>query len=148
MSRRIVRYVELETFSHATESPEKVLEAALSLIPEELREKAKIKTQKLSGHYGNPITMFRIRVSGVGAQKTLERIASKMSQADKLQLRKELGRRLDRSMNLYLRLNKQAAYLGEARLADEDPIRVKVSLGGRLTSVEEVVSALEEIGLM
>jgi RNA binding exosome subunit len=40
----------------------------------------------------------------------------------------DVDKHIDEEGNLYLRLNKQAAYMGEVRLRQEDPIRIKMKL--------------------
>ena len=132
MTRPLVRKVTVETTQHATEDPGKVLEALLSVLPEELRDKVKPVTQILKGHYGNPITRVRVELKGEEAEKAARYIFSALSEGDHRVLRLTLEQRLDKTGNLYLRLDKQKALRGKLTLYDgDDVIRVVIGLRGR-----------------
>ena len=66
-SKLPIAYIDIRVFAHATEDPEKVQAAVRNLLPEELAQTLIFETTSLTGHYGNPITLFTAKLDG---QKT------------------------------------------------------------------------------
>jgi len=124
--------MELEAFCHATENLEKVKRAVLNLLPQELRKvyEAKFHVELLEGHYGNPIAIVRLKVTNRShASLALLELLRAMEAADVSVLNSSIHARLDRSGNLYLRVDKQMAFLGRVKLYEgDDVVRVKVKL--------------------
>ncbi|HID19241.1 TPA: hypothetical protein EYP27_06860 [Candidatus Bathyarchaeota archaeon] len=124
-----VAFLELRILSHATEDAEKVYKAFKNVVTSEVLVEAEPSRQKLEGHYGNPITLLTLKTySKPLIKKTLTNIFGRLSRSDKLRLLAELEDRIDGEGNFYLRLDKQAAYLGQLKLEDSDPIRVRIKL--------------------
>ncbi len=144
---RIVR-VDLTAHAHATEDVNRVRRALLNLLPSELRGKANVSIESLTGHYSNPITRLSLSVVGDDAEKVLHNILSSLSRGDKYALLASLESRYDeRSGRLYIRLGKQEAYLGRVRLAEgDDVVRLVVVFQGT-PSLEKVVEKLRGLGL-
>jgi len=128
--------IELETFCHATEDQEKVVEAVLNLVPPELKRQArrKIKITTIKGHHGNPIKIIRLKISKPGkARKTLTHILSQLEEGEAQYIAQTLPQRTDGS-HIYIRLDKQRAYLqAPLTLAKEDVIKVKIALTRPIT---------------
>ncbi|RLE70791.1 MAG: exosome protein [Thermoprotei archaeon] len=124
--------LELEAFCHATEDVGKVKQAILNLIPEELRSTYGdlVTSSLLEGYYGNPIVVLRLKVRGKKhASSILLRILRSLSLTDLSELEASLREHMDNSGNLYLRLDKQLAYLGKVKLYwSDDVVRVKAKL--------------------
>ncbi len=145
MARPRVRRLELQALCHATEAPEKVREALLNLLPEELRGRANVEETIMKGHYGNPIRLLRIILAENDAERTLKWLFSKMSRDDLRLLELSLERRMDKGGHLYLRLDKQDAYMGRVRITGGgDVVRLAASIRGkpieairRLASIEQ-----------
>ena len=130
--------LEIELIAHATEDVSKVLEAARAVLPPEAREKVVFKTKELKGHHGNPIRLLKARVRDRElARAIFEHVVSGLPEDDKAELLSGLRRRLSKGA-LYIRLDKQRAFLGQLRLCTSDPIRLKVRFSSsRLGDVEE-----------
>jgi len=129
--------VEFEVFVHSTEDSEKVLKALLFLS----NNRGEIKEEKIRGHYGNEVVIYRVKVSGRGeAEEVIDRLASLMNEEDKKRLEKQLALRHNGHGNIYLRFDKQKAYLGEVYLSDyEDVVKVKVKFSRReLEEIREI----------
>lgn len=128
-----VSQIELEAFCHATEDEDKVIAALLNLVPKDLREKAKrkIKVSRLKGYHGNPIKILKLRLSKPGeAGRTLTHILTSMERDDVLYILNTINERVE-SSHLYIRIDKQTAYLGLPRpLTGDDVVKVKVTLSG------------------
>lgn len=132
MRASLASSMELVAFCHATESLEKVKRAILNLLPQELRRtyEARLSVELLKGYYGNPIAVVRLKLSNkTHASLTLWRILEALEAADVSALDSSVDVRLDRSGNLYLRFDKQMAFLGRVKLYEgDDVVRVKAKL--------------------
>lgn len=139
-------YIEIRVFVHATEDTEKVLAAVRNILPENQGKSLVLKKTALTGHHKNPIMLFKGKLS---AKKDLlgilQRMARSLNTLDKETLRNEFERHLERK-NLYLRLDKQLAYLGETKLSSNDPIHFKIHFKNR--SSDEIFKIIREIGVI
>jgi len=141
-----IAYIDIRVFAHATEDVEKVLDAVRNILPTELVDNLIFKKTRLKGHYGNPIIIFEARIKErKETNKVFEKLASSLSSLDKELLRNEIRQHLDRG-NLYLRLNKQSAYLNEIKLYHEDPIRFRIHF--RKSNPEEIIEICKNFGLL
>ena len=136
---RIIRF-SARVYVHATESKEKVYRALMNILPDELRREAKISEEKYEGHYGNPIIVIEAVIDDPKkALQALLHLVSLLGEADRRYLAATLDDRVDKSGTLYIRVSKQAAYMGEVKvLESDDVIRIAVhSQGGRRTAIKE-----------
>jgi len=142
--------VYIETFAHATEDPEKVLKSFKFILPEEILDEVKIKQEELKGHYKNPIIILKTTIRGRKlVKKVISHIAKILSEKDKKRIKSSFDRRLDPSGNLYLRFDKQEAYLGKAVLTESgDSIRVKIAFTSHPLELNKILDFCEEIGLV
>ncbi len=139
-------YVDVRVFAHATEDLDRVLTAVKNTLPSEIVETVTFRKTVLSGHHGNPITLVDARLKNrKAAQVFLEGLSARLSVLDKSFLSTELQQHLEKG-NLYIRLDKQLAYLNELRLSSVDPIRFCVHF--RRHSTEQVMEILREFGLL
>jgi hypothetical protein len=123
-----VREVEVSAFSHATEDEDKVENAMKNLLPEENRD-LWLTRKTLKGYHGDPITIVTGKIrTKKGATGVLRRVVQELSSLDRQRLLDELEERLDEGGNLYIRLDKQNAYLGKVRLLKTDPVKMKFRL--------------------
>ncbi len=147
MSSKIpIAYIEIRVFAHATEDLDKVLTAAKNTMPAESTSAVSFKKTDLTGHHGNPITLFETRIKNrKAAQAFLEKLASGLGIMDKELLGNEILEHVEKG-NLYLRLDKQSAYLGELKLGSPDPIHLRIHF--RKPRAEDVVDICREFGLL
>ena len=145
-SKTPVGYVDLRVFAHATEDPERVLTAVRNVLPSESVDSVVFKRSSLAGHHGNPIVLFEARVKDRRlVQAVFAKLCSGLGLMDKEVLAGEISGHLERG-NLYLRLDKQSAFLGEVRLGSVDPVHVRVHF--KKHGTDEVVSVCREFGLL
>jgi RNA binding exosome subunit len=141
-----IAYVDVRVFAHATEDSERVLRAVRNILPSESADSVTFKKTALTGHHGNSITLFEARIKNKRVSRAfLEKLASGLSMVDKEALSSEIAQHLE-SGNLYVRLDKQSAYLGEFRLGSTDTIHLRMHF--RKPSTEEVVGICREFGLL
>ena len=144
---KLVREVEVSTFSHATEDEDKVEKAVKNLLPEENRD-LWLTRKTLKGYHGDPITIVTGKIrTKKGATGVLRRVVQELSSLDQQRLLDELEERLDEGGNLYIRLDKQNAYLSKVRLLKTDPVKMKFKLRlphgkDRLEYVRNIVNAI------
>jgi len=119
--------VEIEAYAHATEDPDRVKAAIENILPERFKGKVVYIREKLEGHYGNPIIIYRVNVENASEEFLLS-LLERMSWEDKVSLRRNLDRHIGRHKILYLRFDKQEAYLGRLRAGYSDPICVRLKL--------------------
>ncbi|NPA24186.1 MAG: exosome protein [Crenarchaeota archaeon] len=125
-----VKFVEIETYVHATEDIDKVIEAIKEVI---LRDaKTPIILEVLWGTFGNRIVRVKIFLENENATNILKRVICNLSNLDRLL--STLRDRLDRAGNLFIRLNKQELIKGKIVLDDEsdDIVRIKARISRRL----------------
>ena len=145
-SKSPIGYVNIRVFAHATEDQERVMSAVRNMLPVELGENAVFKKTTLNGHHGNPITLIEVELADrqllLGL---LRRIGSRLTALDKETLHSEMGLHLEKG-NLYLRFDKQQAFLGEQRFSSTDPIHFKVHFRNKTTN--DIIAICREAGLL
>ncbi|MGC8849393.1 MAG: RNA-binding domain-containing protein [Candidatus Bathyarchaeia archaeon] len=120
-----IEKIDVNTLVHATEDEEKVKMIISSLIPAETHPTLKII--RLSGHYGNPISLMTVSIRSKGhMENLLKELFAKLGPGDKAALLEELPLHVAGNGAFYLRLNKQAAAKGIVSLGEEDPIQIKI----------------------
>jgi RNA binding exosome subunit len=145
-SKTPVGYVDVRVFAHATEDLEKVLTAVRNTLPKEAGENAVFQKTSLTGHHGNPIILFQTKVTDKHALPlVLEKIAASLSALDKETLNSEMKLHLEKR-NLYLRFDKQSAYMGELKFSSNDPIHFKIHFKNK--TPEEITAICRETGLL
>jgi RNA-binding protein len=124
------------TFSHATESEERV-EQALRFVS----GTDKIETSRSVGYHGNPIVIKEARIT------ESRKIKSFFDSLDKQEVRKlldTLENRVDDDSFFFLRLDKQAAFMGVFKMADnEDIIAVRGKIKSYPQSRENAVIVMQ-----
>ncbi|MFB6081973.1 MAG: RNA-binding protein [Halanaeroarchaeum sp.] len=113
-------YVDLRTFSYGTEDDDRVEAALREFLPED----APVDRTASTGHNGDEIVVYSTRLERAEeVRHVLDRLRSG---ADVERIRSELDDRIDEDNALFVHLDKQAAYEGEARLGEGIALRAKV----------------------
>jgi RNA binding exosome subunit len=145
-SKSPIGYVNIRVFAHATEDQERVISAVRNMLSVELGEVAIFKKTGLTGHHGNPITLIEVELADrqllLGL---LRKIGSGLTALDKETLSREMSLHLEKG-NLYLRFDKQQAFLSKLRFTSNDPIHVKVHF--RNKTADEIFEVCREAGLL
>ncbi len=124
-------YVDISVHIHASESEKKVLKAIKNILPNNIDiVEFKVSRDVFRGHHGNPIVRLELKMRG--RRKVREIYENIFKKLTGLRGGGWIKERFDDKKNkLYLRLDKQLAYLGEIRLTDgDDVIRVIFSFPG------------------
>jgi RNA binding exosome subunit len=145
-SRIPIAYVDIRVFAHATEDQEKVLKALRNTLSTELIEKITLKQSRLTGHHGNPIVLFETKVKEKDvAEAFFKKLSSSLECLDKELLSREIEQHVDKG-NLYIRLDKQSAFLNKFKIGSVDPIRLRVHF--KKHSLEEIVDICRKSGML
>jgi RNA binding exosome subunit len=110
---------------YGTENEDKVREAITNLIPSAQPEK-----EVTEGYYKNPLTVLHQKINKKSELKNFILKINQITSSDRKQLLRELEDRMDEKGNLFLRFDKQRAYLGDLKLVkhgDAIHIRIKIA---------------------
>ena len=145
-SKLPIAYIEIRVLANATEDPEKVLTAVRNILPEELSEGIIFQKTALTGHHGNPIILFRTKLTDKQALlSVLEKIGAGLTPLDKDTLEKNLKLHLEKR-NLYIRFYKQSAYNSKFRISHNDPIHFKIHFKNKIFS--EIIEICRNAGVL
>jgi RNA binding exosome subunit len=108
-------------FCHATEDLEKVQRALLNTIGD-----AEVQITRTEGHHGNPITIVEASVESI---EEISRFFDKLAPDDLRFILDTLSIRVDEGCNLFIKIDKQAAYEERIRLgSNEDIISIRLKV--------------------
>jgi len=145
-SKPPIAYIDIRVFAHATEDQEKVQAAIRNLLPDELAQTLIFETTSLTGHYGNPITLLSAKLTDKKLLPTaLQRLGTGLNSLDKEELSRNLKLHLEKG-NLYLRFDKQSAYLGNIKFTQNDPVHFKIHFKNK--SAAEITDLCKNAGLL
>ncbi len=140
-----IAYIDVRFSVHATEDPDKVVQAVNHVLPADYVDDILLKKSTLRGHYGNPITLFETRIKKKEIVKALlKNVFTNLNERDRESLLEEIDLYVEEG-SLYIRLDKQAAFQGEMKLCTADPIRVRIRF--RKKRIEDIVKVCQELGM-
>ncbi len=141
-----IAYIEIRVFAHATEDPDKVQTAIRNLFPMELAETLVFEKASCTGHHGNSIILFTAKLCDKKLlPAAIEKIGSSLSAIDKEELSREFKLHLEKG-NLYLRFDKQSAFLGSTKFTQNDPIHLKIHFKNKTS--QEILDFSKQTGLL
>jgi hypothetical protein len=120
MPRVPFHYVDLRTFCYETEDDKRVEAALRHFLPEEFE----VERVENTGHHGDRIVVFSARAERADAVRHV--LATLAESPDFESLLDELDERVTENTELFMRLDKQAAFRGETRLGEGITFRAKV----------------------
>jgi RNA binding exosome subunit len=141
-----INYIDLRVFVHATEDSTKVLAALHNLLTIDIAEIVQFEKTNLTGHHGNSITLFTTQLTEKKLLPALlEKLGQNINSIDKDDLKTNINLHLEKT-NLYLRFDKQAAFLGKIKFTQDDPIHFKIHFKNK--TQEEIIALLKKSGLL
>ena len=145
-SKPPIAYMDIRVFAHATEDPTKVQTAVRNIFPADLAETLVFQGTNLTGHHGNPIILFTAKLTDKKLlPKSLEKIGKDLGVLDKEELNHDIKLRLEKG-NLYLRFDKQSAFMGALKFSQNDPIHIKIHFKNKTT--QEIIEFSKQTGLL
>ncbi|QQG49435.1 MAG: hypothetical protein HY247_03795 [archaeon] len=121
-----IQSVEASYILHATEDEEKVRSALAKLLGVDVEP----VLEELEGHYGNPVRMASVHLTGDEATAAFRSVVRGLSPAARADLVSSLSVRVDEHSSLFIRVDKQGLVSGIAALGDRDTVRLKVKPRG------------------
>ena len=141
-----IAYIDIRVFAHATEDPEKVQTAVRNLLPTELSETLVFEKTSTTGHHGNPIILFTSKLTDKKLLPTaLEKIGKDLGALDKEELNRNIKLHIEKG-NLYLRFDKQSAFLGTLKFSQNDPIHLKIHFKNK--TAQQITEISKQTGLL
>lgn len=115
-----IHYIDLRTFSYATEDEARVETAIRTFLPEDFELERAVN----KGHHGDRIVVLSARVEQAD---DIRLVLDKVKQLKAIeQVVAELQERVDEDCSLFLHLDKQAALRGEVKLGKGILLRAKM----------------------
>jgi len=138
--------MDIRVFAHATEDPTKVQKAVRNIFPADLAETLVFQGTNLTGHHGNPIILFTAKLTDKKLlPKALEKIGKDLGVLDKEELNQNIKLHLEKG-NLYLRFDKQSAFMGAPKFSQNDPIHIKIHFKNK--TAQEIIEFSKQTGLL
>ncbi len=116
--------ITFEVIIHATEDKRKILDSIDELF--EIKEQEFIE-EKLSGHFGNPILLLKVRINKKRAEDFLKKLISKISKLQMNEFLQEIDMHFEDS-SLFLRVGKQDIIRKSVSFQQNDAIKIKISV--------------------
>jgi RNA-binding protein len=137
----MIHNLSYRAFVYGTESEEKVREAIFTLLPT-----AQPLKEITEGYYKNKVIILQGKTTKKREIKDfLEKLHSLQPSAKKRILR-ELEDRMDDRGNLFLRFDKQRAYLGNLKLVEHgDALHLKLKIAAYPARKEEALKVAQKI---
>jgi len=114
--------VTIDVIVHATEDISKFFENFNEMFG---LEKEVFSTSSVTGHFDNPITIIRAKITKKFALQFLDRFLHTLSDDQKKEIIQEIEERVEDS-TLHIRLNKQEFVLGKIAFKEKDAIKLKI----------------------
>ncbi|NYT13697.1 MAG: hypothetical protein GKC01_04205 [Candidatus Methanofastidiosa archaeon] len=128
-----IAWIQIETFSHATEDIEKVK----SLLSKFFSFEVTYNINKTYGHFGNEINIVTVELSRNKEIKDF--ISNFISIIDKAHVLETLERRLDEDGILFVRMNKERVYNDDFTIDDNGDILISMKFVTYPKSREKVI---------
>ena len=137
----MIHNLSYRAFVYSTENEEKVREAVLTLLPT-----AQIETEQTEGYYHNPVIILHGKITKKREIKDFMEKLNLLKPSVKKTILNQLENRMDERGNLFLRFDKQRAFLGELKTVDHgDAIHIKVKIAAYPARREEALKVARQI---
>lgn len=137
----MIHNISYRVFVYGTENEEKVKEAVQTLFPN-----SHPQTDTTEGYFKNPVLILHNKITKNREIKEFIEILKQIDAPSKKQLRSELENKMDERGNLFLRFNKQRAYLGDLKIVEHgDAIHVKINVAAYPAKKENAIEVAKDI---
>ena len=128
-----IAWIQIETFSHATEDVEKVK----SLLSKFFSFDITFKENKTYGHFGNEIIIINVELSRDKEIKIF--VSDFLKNVDKSHILETLEKRLDEDGILFIRMNKERVFNDDFTIDDNGDILISMKFVTYPKSREKVI---------
>ncbi len=137
----MIHNISYRVFVYGTENEEKVRDAIKTLFPNSYPE-----TDTTEGYFGNPVLILHDKITKKREIKEFVEILKKMDKQGKKGLLNELQNKMDEKGNLFLRFDKQRAYLGDLKIVEHgNSVHVKIKIAAYPAKKEKAIELAKEI---
>lgn len=137
----MIHYIAYRAFVYGTENEEKVRKAIRTLFPN-----SKLQKESIKGYYKNPVLILHGKIDKSGEIKDFIQKIKNLKQSDRHKILDDLERKTDDKGNLFLRLHKQRAYLGELKLTEHgDSIHLKIKMAAYPAKKKPAIKLAREL---
>jgi RNA binding exosome subunit len=120
----MIHHLSYRALVYGTENEDKVREAIINVLPS-----AQPQREVTEGYYKYPLTVLYQKIDKKNDLKDFIHKINNLKPSEKKKLLRELDRRMDEKGNLFLRFDKQRAYLGDMKLvAHGDSIHIRLKI--------------------
>tara|TARA_B100001971_G_C18045254_1_gene459837 strand:- start:37 stop:504 length:468 start_codon:yes stop_codon:yes gene_type:complete len=130
LKKSILASAEIKFLIQATEDEKRFVNEISEVLKIPLE---KFEKSVLEGHFGNPITAFRVHLRGEIADKFAKGILNLFEEDEKKTLLSEVSNHIDKHGSLYLRIDKQSIFSKRLIQSSIDPVRLKMKLRFKTT---------------
>ena len=137
----MIHNISYRVFVYGTENEEKVKEAVQTLFPN-----SHPQTDTTEGYFKNPLLILHDKITRKREIKEFVQILEQIDAASKKRLRSGLENKMDEKGNLFLRFDKQRAYLGDLKIIEHgDSIHVKINIAAYPAKKERAIELARDI---
>ena len=116
--------VTIEIILHATEDKKKIFDSVYELF--KIKEE-EFTQEKLAGHFGNSILLYKVKLSKKIAKEFLQKLVSKVSKIQMDEFLQNIEVYFEDS-SLFLRVGKQELVRKSISLQQKDAVKIKISI--------------------
>ena len=120
----MIHNISYRAFVYGTENGEKVLNSIKTLFPN-----SSPACESTEGYYKNPVLILSNKIDNKRELKDFVKILSNLKDPTKKMVIHQLENKMDDFGNLFLRFDKQRAYLGDLKIVEHgDSIHLKIKI--------------------
>jgi len=137
----MIHNISYRVFVYGTENEEKVREAIQTLFP---NSHPQIET--IEGYFKNPVLILHDKIGKKREIRDFMKILETLNSSTKKRVLNELNNKMDDKGNLFLRFDKQRAYLGDLKIIEHgDAVHVKIKIAAYPAKKENAIEGAKEI---
>jgi RNA binding exosome subunit len=137
----MIHNISYRVFVYGTENEEKVREAIKTLFPN-----SHPQTETIEGYFKNPVLILHDKLRKKRETKEFIKILQNLDSSTKKRVLNELNNKMDEKGNLFLRFDKQRAYLGDLKIIEHgDAVHVKIKIAAYPAKKEKAMELAKEI---
>lgn len=137
----MIHNISYRAFVYGTENEEKVREAIETLFQDSHPQK-----ETVEGYFKNPVLILHDKIEKKRETKEFIKLLQKLDFSTKKRVINELNSKMDEKGNLFLRFDKQRAYLGDLKIVEHgDALHVKIKISTYPAKKEKAMELAMEI---
>lgn len=137
----MIHNISYRVFVYGTENEEKVREAIKTLFPN-----SSPQTDITEGYFKNPVLILHDKMTRNRDIKEFVKLLDNLDSQVKKRILNKLDSKMDDKGNLFLRFDKQRAYLGNLKVVEHgDAIHVKIKIAAYPAKKENALRLAREI---